>query len=295
MRKIVLFASLLLLQIKSFSQVVLENALLWEISGKNLKESSYLFGTIHIIPKEDYFLPKDFSKAFDKSKTLYLELDMNEMNDMSNLMSIMDKCYMKNNVKLSDLLPKSDYELVKGKIEEMGLPMIIFEKMKPLFLSALTTMGSEKTVGGDMDNMKSYEMEFTSMANEKNIPLKGIETMEFQLSIFDSIPYEVQAKSLAESFKTDDKKSDDSMKGLIEFYKSQNINKLSSTIETSEESLKPYMDMMLKNRNKSWIPILSSAMADGPCLFAVGAGHLGGDDGVLNLLKKEGYKIKPLK
>lgn len=295
LKNILLFTQIILLQVQSFAQKALDKALLWEISGKELSQTSYLFGTIHMIPKDDYFLPKGFEEAFESSSTLYLELDINEMSDMSKMMGLLEKCYMRDNKKLSDLLSEEDLKIVKTKIEDMGLPFFMFERMKPLFLSSMMMTDGANPMSGPDEKIKSYEFELMEKANTGKKPLKGIETMEFQLSIFDSIPYEIQAKNLVHSIQAEENKSDDSLKGLVELYKTQDIEKLVDAVEKSDEDMKPFLDLMLTNRNKSWIPTMKEAMKNNSCFFAVGAGHLGGEYGVINLLKKEGYKLKPVK
>ncbi len=295
LKYILVLTQIILFQVHSFAQKAIDKALLWEISGKDLVQSSYLFGTIHMIPKVDYFLPKGFDKAFENSATLYLELDMNEMNDMSKMMGLLEKCYMRDNKKLSDLLNDEDLKIVKSKIEEMGLPFFMFERMKPLFLSSMLMMEGSNPMRGNDDKMSSYEFELMEKANASKKPLKGIETMEFQLSIFDSIPYEIQAKNLVQSIQSEENKSDDSLKSLVELYKDQDVDKLVTAVEKSDDDMKPFLDLMLTNRNKAWIPIMKNVMKINSCFFAVGAGHLGGDYGVINLLKKEGYKLKPIK
>ncbi len=280
-------------KVNIWSQTTVEDALLWEISGKNLPSKSYLFGTIHLIPKEDFFLPKGLEEALNHSKTLFLELDMNEMNDMGKMMSIFERCYMKDDKKLSDLLDPSDYQLVSNKLEQLGLPMMMFERMKPLFLSTLTAFDGGVS-NKELENLKSYELVLTEMANEKNIPLKGIESIDFQLSIFDSIPYEVQAKSLVESLKSDSA-STDSMKELINFYKAQKVTKLAESTESTDMALVPYLNILLNNRNKAWIPKILESSKSGSCFYAVGAGHLGGEQGLISLLRKENLTVKPIK
>lgn len=294
-KNIFILTQILLFQVQSYAQKALDKALLWEISGKELTQTSYLFGTIHMIPKDDYFLPHGFEKAFETSNTLYLELDINEMNDMSKMMGLLEKCYMRDNKKLSDLLSEEDLKIVKSKIEEMGLPFFMFERMKPLFLSSMMMTDGANPMSGLDEKIKSYEIELMEKANTGKKPLKGIETMEFQLSIFDSIPYEIQAKNLVHSIQAEENKSDDSLKGLVELYKTQDIEKLVDAVEKSDDDMKPFLDLMLTNRNKSWIPIMEEAMKNNSCFFAVGAGHLGGENGVIKLLKKEGYKLKPVK
>ncbi len=289
-----LFYSLILSHFAMVAQTNQSNSLLWEISGNKLEEKSYIFGTIHLIPKEDFFIPGGMEKAFNESKTLYLELDMNELSDMSKLMSIMDKCYMRDGKKLPDLLSVEDYKLVAAKFAEIGLPSMVYDRMKPMFLTSLTAMDGNNPMDIGSTGMKSYEMELTEHANAKKMPLKGIESVEFQLSIFDSIPYDVQAKSLVESFKADSSASDDSLDELVKLYKEQDVEKLSQISETSDSLMIPYMNMMLKNRNANWIPVMKDAMKQGSCFFAVGAGHLGGKDGILELLRKNNYQVKPI-
>ncbi|MCC6815064.1 MAG: TraB/GumN family protein [Saprospiraceae bacterium] len=295
MKKILLLSNFILFQWVSFAQTSLDKALLWEISGNGLTEKSYLFGTIHMIAKNDFFLPNEFEKSFKSASTLYLELDLNEMSDMGKMMGILEKCYMKDEKKLSDLLSNDDYQVVKQKFEAKGLPIFMFERMKPLFISAMLSMDGGVLSSDQNSDIKSYEFELLELAKKDKKTVKGIESMEFQLSIFDSIPYDVQAKSLLNTLKSETKDADDSLKGLSEIYKSQDLDKMMNVVESSDEMMKPYLNLLLNNRNDNWIPIIKKSMASGPSFFAVGAGHLGGDKGVINLLKKEGYKLKPLK
>lgn len=110
----------------AIAQKTLENALLWKITGTKLQQASYLFGTMHLIPTSDYFLPNGTKEALATTKSLYLEIDMDDMEDMSALMPIMNKLFMQNDTTLSDLLSKEDMTLVTKHFEEMGLPMVFF-------------------------------------------------------------------------------------------------------------------------------------------------------------------------
>lgn len=276
----------------AIAQKTLENALLWKITGTKLQQASYLFGTMHLIPTADYFLPNGTKEALATTKSLYLEIDMDDMEDMSALMPIMNKLFMQNDTTLSDLLSKEDMTLVTKHFEEMGLPMVFFEKMKPMFLNAMSSsmMSPDGLEGGQM---KSYEMEFVEMAKSLKIPTKGLESIEFQISIFDSIPYGAQAAMLVEGLKSSTGESDE-LKILTKAYTSQNINQMIETINDKDQSLNPYMDLMVNNRNRNWITIMSKVMSEEPCFFAVGAGHLAGDQGVIRLLRKAGFTVEPV-
>ncbi len=270
-----------------------EDALLWKIDGNGLAQSSYLYGTIHLIDAETFFWPKGTLAAFDESEEIVFEIDLNDMMDMSAGMSMLTKAFMKDGKSLKDLYSKEDYKIVKDHFDEMGLPMFLIQKIKPMFLTVFASGDMEMGQGfGDGSSVKSYEMEFFSIAQEAKKEMDGLESIDYQLSVFDSIPYEDQASMLLETIKTSDTE-DDSFKEMVQMYLDQDINKMVSSI-SEEEGIGGFEDILLYNRNKNWIPIMSEKMKVQKTFFAVGAGHLGGKDGVIDLLMKEGYTLTPL-
>ncbi|MBK9271192.1 MAG: TraB/GumN family protein [Saprospiraceae bacterium] len=275
-----------------YSQDSLASSLLWKIHGKDLKEPSYLFGTIHMIPASDFFMPKGTEECFQKTKTLFMELDLSEAGDFENMMPIMDKIFMDNDTTLADLLSPEEYMLVSEHMEGMGLPMMFFERMKPMFLSAMASpeMNPANLQSGEI---KSYEIVFNELAQQQKKRVKGLETVDFQLSLFDQIPYKVQAKMLVDAFKATGNDAQD-LSRMVEIYKSQNLNLLQTAIENDEEGMRPYMSVLLNNRNQSWIPVMQQNMSEGSCFFAVGAGHLAGEQGVIQLLRNLNYQVEPV-
>jgi len=270
----------------------LDNALLWEVSGNGLKESSYVYGTIHIIESEDYFLPKGTLSAIDNADEVVFEIDMNEMTDMSKQMGLLKDIFMDDNKTLKDLLSDEDYKIVGNHFEKMGLPMFMFERMKPMFLTVFASTDFDPT-GLQKGTMKSYEFEFFEMASKANKPVSGLETIEFQMGIFDKIPYEDQAKMLVESIKNGDVGGAE-FEEMIRVYKAQDIEAMVSMIAGDEEGIGEYEDILVGERNKNWIPLMEEKMKTKRVFYAVGAGHLGGKDGVIRLLKKAGYTLTPL-
>lgn len=270
----------------------LENALLWEISNEDLDAKSYLFGTIHIIGEEDYFLPKGTLTALDNSEKIVFEINMEEMEDLSKVMGLLGSIMMKNGTTLKDLVSDEDYSLIKKHFDDLGLPIFLLEKMKPMFL---TVFGSGDIKPGDLQSgsIKSYEQELLTMGKEANKEFAGLETIEYQISVFDSIPYEDQAEMLVESIKSADT-TDDQFKEMINIYKNQDLNAMQDMFSADEGGIEGYEDVLLINRNKNWIPIMEEMMKEKPTFFAVGAGHLGGTYGVIRLLRETGYKLKPI-
>jgi uncharacterized protein len=282
----------------SEAKIANEKTLLWEISGKDLKKPSYLYGTIHIIPKADYFLTEATKKSFDAAQKVTFEINMKEMNNPMAMLSMMSKIMMPGGKRLKDLVSEEDYKLVKHRFDSLGMPIQMLERIKPMFLSVMVGNDGEKlSMDGNTDSGKStsYEMEFMKMGETQNKDFGGLETAEFQMGIFDSIPYKAQAEMLVKTIKGGGSGSGD-MRKMVDMYKAQDIDAMSLMLQSGEESeLASYENMLIINRNRNWIPIMSKMMTEKVTFFAVGAGHLGGKEGVVNLLRKEGYKLKPLK
>lgn len=271
-----------------------EKSLVWKISGNGLKKPSYLYGTIHLIPKNDFELPAGARTALDNVRRVTFEIDMKEMTNFKTQISLMTKAFMAGGKTLKDLLSAEDYTFVKEKMNEKGLPGNFFERMKPMFLS---TMFSSDDGGGatQTSKMTSVEMELYNMSRYRKLQSAGLETAAYQMGIFDSIPYEAQAKMLVESLRGADgggEGGEDELSKMLEMYRNQDINAMQTMIGDAQYGIQGYEDILLKNRNRNWIPVMSRFMREEPTLFAVGAGHLGGAAGVVALLRKEGYRVE---
>jgi uncharacterized protein len=268
-----------------------ENALLWTISGENLKDTSYLYGTIHMIEKKDFLMTNDTKAAFGKSDQVAFEIDMDQMSNFTVLFSLLGQVMMKDGMTLDKLLSKEDYQLVKTHFEDMGLPMVMFRKVKPMFLSTMASGDMTGGIGGEKSDIVSYEMEFMQMAKDQEKPVFGL---EYQMSVFDSIPYKDQAEMLVESVKSE-KGGSDEFAEMVKLYTNQDIVGMQSMFKGDTEGLGRFEDIFLKNRNLNWIPIIEKMMMEKPTFFAVGAGHLGGSIGVIALLREAGYVLTPVK
>ncbi len=270
----------------------LEDALLWKIEGNKLTKPSYLYGTIHIIDSKDFFYPKGTLSAIDNTDKMMFEIDMNEMNDMSKMMGLMSKAFMSEGQTLESLLSEEDYKLVDNHFSKIGLPLTMLQRIKPMFLSVFAS-GDMDPSGLQSGSMKSYEMEFLEIANESNKPTGGLETIEFQMSVFDSIPYKAQANMLVESIKNSDAGSDEFAE-MIKMYTTQRINQMITAIMDEDQDISEFEDILLTKRNAKWISTMEESMATTPTFFAVGAAHLAGENGVIHLLRKVGYKLSPV-
>jgi uncharacterized protein YbaP (TraB family) len=261
-----------------------QNTLLWEISGHGLNKPSYIFGTMHLICKEDAALSDNLKKAIAESDQVYFEIDLDDVNEM---MSGLKYSRMTNYTKLSDLVTKEEYERIKKYFEthSSNIPFQMLERFKPAMLTSLLGKGACK---------EEYAMEMSIMdeAKKSNKEIKGLETSQYQAGLLDSIPYKDQAKELL-NYIDSSEKYEKSTQELMEAYKKQDLKKLEE-LTNEEGGMEKYMDLLLYNRNLHWLQELQLILHSKPTVVAVGAGHLPGDKGMLSLLRKAGYTVKPV-
>jgi uncharacterized protein YbaP (TraB family) len=262
------------------------NSLLWMITSDNLQDTSFLFGTMHLIQKEYFYFPENLKTLIASSETVVMELvgEPNPM-DVMKMMSL-DKG------SLFDMLSKEqgDSLLAWGQ-KNMNMSEDMFKssfgKMKPFAVSMVTmTLAMQ----GDIE---SYEMEIKELIKNEKIKGVGLETMEEQIAFFDDFTNEEQVQMLMESIK-DDEKTEDLTKKMQQIYKRQNLDSLYVMITEQSESIAGKDAELLDDRNKNWIPKIEKLIAKKRTFIAVGAGHLGGPQGVIRLLQKEGYTLTPI-
>lgn len=210
------------------------------------------------------------------------------MNDMSQMAAILVKMRMPDSVSLQDLISPEDYSLLQEKAKESGMPLFMFENIKPLFLQTLLD-----DVNSQKSQMASYEINLAQKASNTGKGIGGLETIDDQMAAIDAVPLKEQAAMLMESLKSPDSQNIDT---LIQLYEQQKIQELHDMIESSfAQSKDNYMDSFLKNRNVKWIDNMKRLMSEKSTFFAVGAGHLAGKSGVINLLREKGYKVTAIK
>jgi uncharacterized protein YbaP (TraB family) len=263
--------------------------LLYKISGNGLKAPSYIFGTIHILCEKDMFPIDKLIAYIDRSQQLIMEIDMDDEAEMASLgggILIPDgKTFTE--YLTPEEIAKVD-ELIKSAI---GVGVEQVKTIKPVMLESMI-IANPKVLG--CAPPASYELSFVKMAEVKQKPIVGLETVKFQSELLDKTPLEKQAKSLAK-IAQDPQKAYDNFHRLMTVYKLQDSTALRAEMEKQTVGNKEFATELIDDRNKSWIPKLEKAMKQHSSFIAVGGGHLGGNAGVLKLLKTKGYFIQPIK
>ena len=284
--KVVLIAILVIFSLRSVGQSNKpdEKTLLWQITGKNIQEPSYLYGTIHIMCPGDLTISDVLKQKFSATKQLFLELKLDEPGMMMEMMMGMK---MKDSSTLKSLLGKANYDSVNSIFKKStGIQLEMLNSTKPILI---VSMIYPFLLGCTPD---SWENTFQKMAKAQNKPLLGLEKISDQMNVLESIPYKEQADMLAKTiFNLDSAKT--VFLNMLEVYKQKDIAAL-YTLTTSDEDFGIYERDLLSNRNHNWIKIISVQAKKIPTFFAFGAAHMGGQEGVINLLRNEGYTVKPI-
>lgn len=286
-----LLLSVLFLIANSCTSVKLEevkdgNSLLWQISKAN-QPTSYLFGTMHLIEEEYYEFTPNLKHLIKSSDAVVMELG-----DMPNPLEAMALMKLQTGT-LEDLFTAENYQKIlyffneKLNTSESQFKMI-YNSFKPFFMFQAITQSYYESPP------KSYDMDIMAFSKSENIPLIGLETIHQQIGFFDSIPYDEISEMIIESFESFDQDIEE-MKTLQKLYHEEKVKELIPLIKQQSPEFMKYEDLFLNNRNKAWIPKLSSEFSQKSCFVAVGAAHLFGKNGIIELLKQEGYEIKAIK
>jgi uncharacterized protein YbaP (TraB family) len=257
-------------------------SLLWEISGKGLAKPSYIYGTIHMICGPDFIIKDKTKKALEKSEALVMELDFTDQKEIAELQKS-----MMSTIPLSKKLSPEQYKLLDSILTlKTGTQLKTIDQ---LTLMALSSFVISKTL--PCTEIKSYEFEFINLAKAQHKQLGALETVKQQTKYFSNAFTDDMLVKQIVNF--DDYKS--VFVEMINAYKSEDLNKLDKTLKdkrfgSTEESNK----WMLQIRNKKWAKKIPDMIKTKGCFFAVGAGHLSGKEGILNLLKAQGYIVKPI-
>ncbi|MEN9988400.1 MAG: hypothetical protein RLZZ585_1439 [Bacteroidota bacterium] len=254
--------------------------LLYRISGNGLKQDSYIFGTIHTMPKEDFEMPKKVLDAIKSSATIALEIELDM--SLTEKIELAKMTLLPNGETLKNYMSDSSYvKLKKYCMDTLTWKESKFEQyshMKPFFFSSVVL---QEKIG----KQKSFEMEFDKLAKKYKKPLIGLETVMYQMETIDRVSIKDQLQFM------DDFSNMSEFDVMFKLYEKEDINGLYQMISEETDMLPEFNHWFLDVRNANWIPVIEKQISKEATFIAVGAGHLGGTNGVLELLKQHGYTV----
>ncbi len=259
-------------------------SLLYEISGGDLKQSSYVFGTIHLRDKRVFQLSDSIWQAFNASAVIAGELlfDKKIMKEAA-----AKEIMMPNGITLQSLLTEEEYQKVKAYAKSvLGWKAIIIDRVKPVFTSSLLAEAAVKS-----DKKYPLDVYLQQKGEKKKKQIAGLETIQEQMVAIDAMSLQEQAQFLVE-YVNDPTVSEAEVERMVQLYQQQRLIDLYDMVyaELDEKT----ETALLTKRNVVMVERMEILMRDKPTFTAIGSAHLPGEQGVLHLLQEKGYKVRAI-
>ncbi len=259
-------------------------SLLWKITGKGLKKPSYLFGTIHMICSSDYVWTPAMEKALKETNKVAFEMDMDDPDLQSQMTAGL---MLPAGKKLKDFYTEEEYKKLSEFASKNGLPLQAMQQFSPFALVSFLYM---KALTCPVPS--SYEGNIKTLAEAQKKEIVGLESVQEQVAVIDAMSADGLADMILtitsdmDSFKT-------TFDTMLKAYTTQDLPMLYRLMIESPD-YKENLNALLFDRNKKWIPAIEALIGKQSTFVAVGAAHLWGDEGVITLLKKQGYTVTPV-
>lgn len=269
---------------------------LWKISGNGLEKPSYIFGTHHLAPASMADSTAGFAEALAAVDRVYGEVDMSlamapaaQMKIASMIMAPADSTLSK--VFTAEELAEIDAYLQRAVGPAMTAAM--FESYRPIMIDIALEMAMMKRILPDADPTNPLDGHIQQLARAEGKEVGGLETVEFQSALLYGSSIADQAASLLRTVRSGrDPLADSRM--LYARYAEGDLDGLMTVMDRASAMTPEEADAMLYNRNSSWVNFLIGILPATSIMIVVGAGHLPGERGVINLLRKAGFSVNPV-
>jgi uncharacterized protein len=265
-------------------------AFAWKVSSR--QGVMYLVGSVHLLSKDFYPLNPALDAAYKDSNLLVEEVDLGEMAQPDAQMALLTRGMLPNDQTLDTVLTPSTLALLNKHLSAFGPMGEVAKKFKP-WMAALT-IESLAWMNAGFDPNLGLDKHFYDRATGDSKAVQGLETMAFQVGLFDDMPMDQQDRLLASTLKDIDTEQTNMTK-LISAWRDGDAPTVERLVLSDMKSESVIYQKLLVSRNRTWIPKIEQLFArSGHAFIVVGAAHLVGPDGVLAMLRAKGYSIEQL-
>ncbi|MDX1525091.1 MAG: TraB/GumN family protein [Pseudidiomarina maritima] len=260
--------------------------LFYQISGKDLTQPSYLYGTMHMLCQDDFYIDPSVTEAFAKTEQLVLEIDLTDpalAQVFQQHSAQPDAQYLR-----KFLNAEQHQQMNQYFVDNLGADLTQIGHLRPFILTSLLL-----PMQLNCQQQASYDGYFAEQAQLGGHTIAELETPLFQLDLFNQVPVAEQVNWLWDMI-SDPASSQAEMQKLNQLYIQGDADKLYA-YTVAQPEFAEYEALLLSDRNRDWVVKLPQMMATKPSFIAVGAGHLGGDQGVVALLREAGYQVQAIK
>jgi uncharacterized protein len=268
----------------STTQAQTPKSLLWEVSGNGLAAPSYLYGTMHVGDKRAYRFSKSVMPSFEKASAFAMEIDPGTADPIS----LMNMMKLKEG-KLQDMFTAEEWQELKDYMQsELQTDLEKLNDFSPFFIYSMISQTKFSNQKG-----QALDLYFFSEAKKDKKTIHGLESVEEQISAINRMKPEDQKKMLLEGI-SEEEKGDKTLSQMMKYYAKGDLDKLQAMSDDADYG-DEFESAMILERNHTMTERMEPLMKAQSTFVAVGALHLPGEEGILKLLEKEGYQVRPLK
>ena len=273
---------------------------LWRIE-KDGADPSWLYGTMHVADPRVVEMTQSARAAYDDAETVVVEIKevVNLEGEMASIMTDPSLTMLPDGKTIQDLLGEDDMSRVEAVLEERGLPIAFITRMKPWLIFSLISV-PECELQRRNRGEEFLDMQLAKGALEKGKTLKGLETLKEQLAIMSGLPLDVQAALLADTAALGPM-LDDMTRTMTDLYLDGNITMFMplvrqttaspDMVEDKTGAYAKFEEDLILTRNHTMAERVQPILDDGNAFVAVGALHLPGEEGLVQLLRDSGYTV----
>jgi uncharacterized protein YbaP (TraB family) len=260
----------------------------WRVA-KDGRAIAWLVGSVHVLSADAYPLPPVFGKAFDATVTLMTEVNLGAAADPAVILPAAATAVLGNGRTLSALLDRETYERVQGSAMASGLPMLLLDRMPPWLVAMTLAVPALRRAG--FDPALGLDQHFYERATAAKRPIRGLETLAYQLDRLSGLPLSLQVDMLRAVLSDVDLQVS-AVTDLVEAWRTGDVAALERLLLKEFRQSPEVYQRLLIERNQAWAPkIAACASEPRPCLVVVGGAHLVGPDSVVALLRQAGFSV----
>ena len=300
--KRILFSALLLL----VAFIGTQAQLLWKISGNGLSKPSYIIGTYHLAPASFADSIPGLKNALDTSEQVYGEIIMSEMTAPENMAKLQSIMMLPEGQTIDKMFTAEEMARINAMMNDiigidMTNPMVAqqFGKLSPQALTMQLTVLMYLKKNPKFNLNQTFDEHFQNKAKEQGKPVGALETIDFQINLLYKGQSEERQKELLLCLADNKDMYEMQTENIIKAFFTQDLKAVNDAMDEKLNNSCDYTpqekDELIYNRNADWIKKMPEIMKKKSTFFAVGAGHLPGERGMLELLRQAGYKVECVK
>jgi uncharacterized protein YbaP (TraB family) len=269
-----------------------DKSFLWQVQSSKSNGSIYILGSIHFLKKENYPLKKTIEKAFSSAEKLVLEIDFKDADSGAVQRMTLEKGIQRNGKTLDQNVSPETYGLAQKRSAELGIDIRALSPLKPWVVALTLTALQLQKLG--FDPKHGIDRYLAERAVKSGKTIAGLESAAFQIGLMDDLSERDQETMLRQSLKEMDL-LDKGLEQIVRAWSTGDVQSLEALLLNSMREYPAVYQRIIVDRNRRWLPEIEKIIEQGEStLIIVGAGHLVGKDGVVELLKARGYTLEQM-